>query len=405
MMTATLTPRQYADADRIGLTASASREARRRTARPSALDDRGAAGATSSSVSVRSGEPNARRNASERLPAPICSPRYSSNTATSRSSGPPASRIAAASAAAGTSSSTTKARSCRTSGNGLTSSNSAASGARCGERVEVELERTPEALEERGMQLADPPLPRARGLARVKKRLGCPLVTTARSSARRRSARRPTSPRRSRRRRCRRRASARPADRSSLRADRRARSRTARCRRCRRRRCGAPPRRGFRAARCGAQRPPSRAAPAGGSRPRRRTTACTPRRSRSPRARPRRCRRSRCQRVSRPNIASRRGSVNGMSVQLEARDLLDQVDLARHVARPPRRHEEPALRVAVEAEPVEDRRLLVRGDLEPEHGVGALGAQPDRLPLRQRALHVASTRPARAGELDDELRR
>src|SRR5207248_11534654 len=37
-------------------------------------------GATSSSVSVRSGDPNARRKASERLPSPVCSPRYSSKT-------------------------------------------------------------------------------------------------------------------------------------------------------------------------------------------------------------------------------------------------------------------------------------------------------------------------------------
>src|SRR2546430_2679637 len=49
--------------------------------------------------------------------------------ATSRSSGPAASRIAADTAAAGNSSSTTKAMSCRTSGNGLTGSTSTAWGA------------------------------------------------------------------------------------------------------------------------------------------------------------------------------------------------------------------------------------------------------------------------------------
>ena len=49
----------------------------------------------------------------------------------------------------------------------------------------------------------------------------------------------------------------------------------------------------------------------------------------------------------------------------KARDLLDQVDLPRHIARAPRRHEEPALQVAVEAEAVQDRRLFVRGDSSP----------------------------------------
>ena len=52
-------------------------------------------------VSVRSGEPNATRKASERLPAPICSPRYSSKTSAPRTSSPPASRIASSSSAAG----------------------------------------------------------------------------------------------------------------------------------------------------------------------------------------------------------------------------------------------------------------------------------------------------------------
>ena len=137
------------------------RAARRRSGRRRAPTIRLRSSPASSSVSVRSGEPNATRNASERLPSPTCSPRYSSKTATRpqlRPAPPRGSR--SSSAAAGTSSSTTNARSCRTSGYGLTSSNSTASGAARDERVEVELERAPRPLEQRRVQLADPALAR-----------------------------------------------------------------------------------------------------------------------------------------------------------------------------------------------------------------------------------------------------
>src|SRR3954454_16152338 len=86
--------------------------------------------AASSSVSVRSGEPKATRNASDFLPSGIWPPRYSSNTRAAVSSGRPVARIRSRTAAAGAASSTTKARSWRTSGYGLISRNITALGTR-----------------------------------------------------------------------------------------------------------------------------------------------------------------------------------------------------------------------------------------------------------------------------------
>jgi hypothetical protein len=47
---------------------------------------------------------------------------------------------------------------------------------RGGERVEVELERSPDAVEQGRMELAEPALRRARGFPRVQLRLARPLV-------------------------------------------------------------------------------------------------------------------------------------------------------------------------------------------------------------------------------------
>ena len=70
----------------------------------------------------------------------------------------------------------TNARSWRTSGYGLTSSKATHLRRRLGERVEVELERAPDAVEQRRVELAEPALGRARGLAGMEERLGRPLV-------------------------------------------------------------------------------------------------------------------------------------------------------------------------------------------------------------------------------------
>ena len=109
------------------------------------------------------GRPNATRKASDRLPSPICSPRYSSNTATSRSSRA-ASRIAARSSPPGRPRRRRRRDPGAPPGKG-SPPRTRGLGRALGERVEVELERTPDALEQRGVQLADPALGRPRGLA------------------------------------------------------------------------------------------------------------------------------------------------------------------------------------------------------------------------------------------------
>ena len=115
---------------------------------------------------------------------------------------------------------------------------------------------------------------------------------------------------------------------------RRARRRSRRPRRCRAlRRRGSPSER--RAQRGGLLR--DRLA-AGAGRRRRRRSRCTPRRSRSRRARPRRGGARAATRVSRPNVDVVLRQRERDLVDHEARDLLDEVDLARHVARAPRRH-------------------------------------------------------------------
>ncbi len=58
-----------------------------------------------------------------------------------------------------------------------------------------------------------------------------------------------------------------------------------------------------------------------------------------------------------------------------------------------------------EADPAEDLALLLRGYLEPHELAGALRPQPDHGRLRQVALHVLRPGPARAAQLDDQLRR
>ena len=126
-------------------------------------------GATSSSVSVPSREPKASRNASDRFPSPIVSGfRYSSKTSSSRKQ--LAGRLADRSKDVGGRDllvddegeilAHLRVRAHLLEGDDLRR--------RLGERVEVELERSPDAVEQRRMELAEPALRRARGLPRVK---------------------------------------------------------------------------------------------------------------------------------------------------------------------------------------------------------------------------------------------
>src|SRR5436190_1823209 len=99
--------------------AQARKTAPKRPASASTMRFRSAA--ASSSVSVRSGDWKATAKASDFRPSPSSGLRYSSNTRTSRSSGPAASRIASSSSWAPTASGTTNARSWRTAGKPITS--------------------------------------------------------------------------------------------------------------------------------------------------------------------------------------------------------------------------------------------------------------------------------------------
>ena len=136
-----------------------------------------------------------------------------------------------------------------------------------------------------------------------------------------------------------------------------------------------------------------------------RGSRCTPRTSRRRRERPRRRDEDAARGVSRPNIAVRSGSVVGHLVQPEATDLLDEIDVARHVPRTPARHRHRQAVGNLEAEPLERLLLLLDGGREPEQRVDALRPKADDRPVRQLALHVGRAGPARAGQLDEELRR
>ena len=58
--------------------------------------------------------------------------------------------------------------------------------------------------------------------------------------------------------------------------------------------------------------------------------------------------------------------------------------------------------VDLEAEPLEDRALLVRRDVEADEAVGALGPEADDRPSRQAGVDVGAARQLGAGEVDEE---
>ena len=91
-------------------------------------------------------------------------------------------------------------------------------------------------------------------------------------------------------------------------------------------------------------------------------------------------------------------------VEHEARDLLDQIGLARHVPCAPRRRRH-RVAVDVELEPAQDAALLVGGNVEAEQRARALRPQLDARSLRQRGVRVGLAHPAGAGRLHDQLRR
>ncbi len=355
------------------------------------------AGATSSSVSVRSTEPNATRNASERFPSPTCGPRYSSNT------DDVAQKIPAGSA---------DRREDLGRGHVLVDDEGEILphlGVRAdlvephqlagasGERVEIELECPPSAVELGRVELSDPSFGRARGLARVEERLARALVRRLDPGGRIDLLYGPL-----------RLGEAAVHDAGDV-------PRLA-------------PARGIRvrdleqgdtlyvdgAIGAGrlheARQELSRSAPSSAEIGSGRTIGPAVTRDgvyASDQPQPTRTssttRRSRCQRVSRPNIASRRGSVNGISASSKRAISSTRSISRRDVARAPRRDAEAAV-IALEADAAEDLLLPLGGNVEAEHLVRPLGPQRHDGRLRQLAVDVGGAGPARAGELDEELR-
>ena len=93
------------------------------------------------------------------------------------------------------------------------------------------------------------------------------------------------------------------------------------------------------------------------------------------------------------------------AVEDGAGDLLDQVDLASHVARAPGGDRYVPLGRDLEAEALEHRPLLVGRDLEADQAVGPLGTQVDDRTLRERPLDVRRAGHPRAREVDDQAAR
>ena len=360
----------YAGRGRPDLRAEHGAEPRRER-----IDDPRRTAAASSSVSVRSGEPKATRKASDRLPSPTCAPRYSSNTAAVAQLGPPpASRIAASSSAAGTSSSTTNARSCRTSGTA---------------DVAVRRPRRARARRaRRGRARTRPTRPRApSGAARRTSpravRAALPgwrsgssprSIASSSFSARVELLDRPLRlgeaalddagdvPALVRQLLAARAIDARDLEQRDVGVARRRRSGRAASTRL------GDERRAQRG------RLAARAAPAAGSRPRRRSVGVYASEKPQPTSTSSTTRRSCCQRRQPPerDVAPRQRERD--LVQHEARDLLDEVDLARHVARAPRRH---AIAVARRSKPSFARiaACSLAGTSRPSTARRALGAQ------------------------------
>ena len=91
--------------------------------------------------------------------------------------------------------------------------------------------------------------------------------------------------------------------------------------------------------------------------------------------------------------------------ETEARDLLDEIDLAAHVTRAPRGHADVPGVVELEAEPLEAAALLVFLDRNADDVLHVRGAKLDKGPCGELRLHVCMSRPARADEFDEEFRR
>ena len=112
--------------------------------------------------------------------------------------------------------------------------------------------------------------------------------------------------------------------------------------------------------------------------------------------RPRRAAAAAAPASARPNISRRGRERERNVVEPEARDLLDEVDLAGDVARAPRRHE--SRRSSATSNPSRSRsaRCSLGRRLEPDQRVGALRPEPHDRALGQVAVHVGVGRASGA---------
>ena len=88
-------------------------------------------------------------------------------------------------------------------------------------------------------------------------------------------------------------------------------------------------------------------------------------------------------------------------VEDRPRDLLDEIDLTRHVARTPGRDGDLPVVRDVEPKAFERLALVARRDVEPDHSVRSLGPEPDDPALGEPPLDVGVPGHARAAEVDD----
>ena len=89
----------------------------------------------------------------------------------------------------------------------------------------------------------------------------------------------------------------------------------------------------------------------------------------------------------------------------EPRDLLDDVDVAAHVARAPGRDPNRPVAGDLEPEPLEAVALLGLGDLEPDRATSVRGHVRDRRRRLRLDADFRLARPPRTRELGEELRR
>ena len=244
------------------------------------------------------------------------------------------------------------------------------------------------------MELAEPARGYRRGLAGMEEREHASARAEGRDGERRKRPRRRSAPRRIRPGRSRRRASAPPAA-ARRSASRRGPARTARSRRCRRRRSPWQPRRALRPASCAGSPALRSSGPAAGC-------ACgsgsvatrlqvyaslnpAPTRTSST------SRRSRCSLVRWPATARRSGIVVGTRSRT-TRATSSTTSISRLTSRA--RHVGTVTSHCVgdtEAEPLENRALLVAADREPDDPVGPFRPEPDEGPLGQLAVDIGGT--------------